>query len=133
VVALLLYAYARGERSSRRIERACVEDVGYRVIAANRKPDHATIARFRRRHEAALAGLFVDVLRSCAQAGLARVGLIAIDGSKVSANASQESSYEYEQIALELLAEAARIDSEEDERYGDRRGDETSCVNFGTA
>src|SRR3974390_2857578 len=75
MVALLLYAYARGERSSRRIERACVEDVAYRVIAANRKPDHATIARFRRRHEVALAGLFVDVLRLCAQAGLGRGGV----------------------------------------------------------
>jgi transposase len=88
MVALLLYAYARGERSSRRIERACVEDVAYRVIAANRKPDHATIARFRRRHEAALAGLFVEVLGMCARAGLAQVGLIAIDGSKLSMNAS---------------------------------------------
>jgi transposase len=124
MVALLLYAYALGERSSRRIERACVEDVAYRVIAANRKPDHATIARFRQRHEAALAGLFVDVLRLCAQAGLASVGMIAVDGSKLSANASQESSYDYERIAREILAEAARIDTEEDELYGEARGDE---------
>jgi transposase len=124
MVALLLYAYARGERSSRRIERACVEDVGYRVVAANRKPDHATIARFRQRHEAALAGLFVEVLRLCAQAGLAQVGLIAIDGSKLSANASQESSFDYERIAREILAEAARVDEAEDELYGEARGDE---------
>jgi transposase len=124
MVALLLYAYARGERSARRIERGCVEDVAYRVIAANRKPDHATIARFRRRHEAALAGLFAEVLRLCAQAGLAQVGLIAIDGSKLSANASQESSHDYQRIAWEILAEAGRIDEQEDERFGDARGDE---------
>jgi transposase len=124
MVALLLYAYARGERSSRGIERACVEDVAYRVIAANRKPDHATVARFRQRHELALAGLFVEVLRLCARAGLAQVGMIAIDGSKLSANASQESSYDYERIAREILAEAARVDEQEDELYGDARGDE---------
>lgn len=124
MVALVLYAYARGERSSRRIERACVEDVAYRVIAANRKPDHATIARFRQRHEAALAGLFVDVLRICAKAGLAKVGMIAVDGSKLSANASQESSFDYERIAREILAEAARVDEAEDELYGEARGDE---------
>ena len=124
MVALLLYAYAREERSSRAMERACVEDVAYRVIAANRKPDHATIARFRQRHEAALAGLFVEVLRLCAQAGLAKVGMIAIDGSKLSANASQESSYDYERIAREILAEAARVDEAEDELYGEARGDE---------
>ena len=73
MVALLLYAYARGERSSRGIERACVEDVAYRVIAANQRPDHATIARFRQRHEAALAGLFGEVLALCAEAGLVQV------------------------------------------------------------
>jgi len=74
VVALLLYAYARGNRSSRAIERACVEDVAYRVIAAQTKPDHATLARFVERHEAALAGLFGEVLGLCARAGLAQVG-----------------------------------------------------------
>src|SRR2546422_6170637 len=68
VVALLLYAYARGNRSSRAIERACVEDVAYRVIAANRVPDHSTIAEFRVRHEAALADLFGEVLSLCRQA-----------------------------------------------------------------
>ena len=100
-----------------------MEDVAYRVIAANREPDHATIARFGQRHEAALAGLFVEVLRLCAQAGLAKVGMIAIDGSKLSANASQESSYDYERIAREILAEAARVDEQEDELYGEARGD----------
>jgi transposase len=66
MVALLLYSYALGRRSSRAIERACVEDVAYRVIAANQVPDHCTIARFRHRHEAALAGLFGEVLALCA-------------------------------------------------------------------
>ncbi len=75
MVALLLYAYARGERSSRGIERRCVEDVAYRVIAAQQTPDHATIARFRVRHEAALAGLFSEVLGLCREAGLVKVGV----------------------------------------------------------
>ncbi len=124
MVALLLYAYARGQRSSRVIERECVEDIAYRVIAANRVPDHTTVARFRQRHEAALAGLFGDVLEMCAQAGLAKVGLIAIDGTKVQANASRDSNRDYEQIAREVLEEADAVDREEDERYGDARGDE---------
>ncbi len=124
MVALLLYGYAKGQRSSRVIERACVEDIAYRVIAANEVPDHTTIARFRQRHEAALGGLFGDVLAMCADAGLAKVGLIAIDGTKVHANASRHSNRDYEQIAKEILAEAEAVDSEEDERYGDARGDE---------
>ncbi|MCA1680607.1 MAG: transposase [Actinobacteria bacterium] len=124
MVALLLYGYAKGQRSSRVIERACIEDIAYRVIAANEVPDHTTIARFRQRHEAALAGLFGDVLGMCAEAGLAKVGLIAIDGTKVKANASRHSNRDYEQIAKEILAEADAVDSEEDERYGDARGDE---------
>src|SRR6202051_101514 len=70
MVALVLYAYCKGQRSSRGIERACVEDIAFRVIAANQRPDHATIARFRVRHEDALAGLFGQVLALCAQAGM---------------------------------------------------------------
>jgi transposase len=124
VVALLLYAYAMGNRSSRGIERECVEDIAYRIIAANLKPDHSTIAEFRVRHETALAGLFTDVLGVCARAGLVKVGVVAIDGTKMSANASQERNHGYERIAREILAEAARIDAEEDELYGDARGDE---------
>jgi transposase len=124
MVALLLYAYAKGQRSSRAIERACVEDIAYRVIAANEVPDHTTIARFRQRHEAALGGLFGDVLGLCAQAGLASIGVIAIDGTKVHANASRHSNRAYEQIAREILAEADAVDREEDERYGEKRGDE---------
>jgi transposase len=124
MVALLLYAYAKGQRSSRVIERACVEDIAYRVIAANAVPDHTTIARFRQRHEAALAELFGEVLGMCAEAGLAKVGLIAIDGTKLQANASRHSNRDYEQIAREILAEADAVDRAEDERFGDARGDE---------
>ncbi len=122
MVALLLYAYAKGQRSSRVIER--VEDIAYRVIAANEVPDHTTVARFRQRHEVALAGLFGEVLALCAEAGLAKVGLIAIDGTKVHANASRHSNRDYEQIAREILEEADAVDREEDERFGEARGDE---------
>jgi transposase len=124
MVSLLLYAYARGERSSRGIERKCVEDVAYRVIAAQQKPDHATIARFRARHEDALAELFSSVLGLCKQAGLVKVGVIAIDGTKVHANASHHSNLDYEQLAKEILKEAGEIDAAEDELYGEARGDE---------
>ena len=124
MVALLLYGYAVGRRSSRVIERACVDDVAFRVIAANQRPDHCTIARFRQRHEAALAGLFGEVLALCADAGLVGVAVLAVDGTKVHANASQHQNLDYEQIAREILAEADAVDRAEDERFGDRRGDE---------
>src|SRR3954468_4015682 len=124
MVALLLYAYARGERSSRGIERKCVEDVAYRVIAAHQTPDHATIARFRVRHEESLAALFTEVLSLCAEAGLVEVGLIAIDGTKVHANASHHCNLDYEQLAREILKEAGDVDAAEDELFGDARGDE---------
>jgi transposase len=124
MLALLLYAYCKGQRSSRVIERESVEDVAYRVIAANQRPDHTTIARFRQRHETALADLFGQVLELCAEAGLVKVGVIAIDGTKVHANASQHAARDYEQLAREILAEADQVDREEDERYGDARGDE---------
>jgi transposase len=123
MVSLLLYAYARGERSSRGIERKCVEDVVYRVIAAQQKPDYATIARFRARHEDALAELFT-VLSLCKQAGLVKVGVIAIDGTKIHANASHHCNLDYEQLAKEILKEASEIDAAEDELDGDARGDE---------
>jgi transposase len=109
--ALLLYAYAIGERSSQRIERRCVEDVACRVIAANQAPDHTTIARFRQRHKAALAELFGEVLALCAEAGLVNVGLLAIDGTKVHANASQHANRDYEQLAREILEEADAVDA----------------------
>ena len=88
MVALLLYAYATGTRSSRAIERHLTDDVAFRVIAAGQTPDHATIARFRRRHEDALCGLFSDVLALCQKAGLVRSGTLALDSTKLHANAS---------------------------------------------
>jgi transposase len=127
MVALLLYAYAVGERSSRQIERRCVEDVAFRVIAANRAPDHCTISRFRRRHAERLADLFVQVLGMCAKAGMVRVGTVAVDGTKVCANAGLSANRTYEKIREEvgrILAEADEVDAAEDERFGDARGDE---------
>jgi transposase len=124
MVALLLYVYAIGERSSRRIERRCRDDVAVRVITANQAPDHTTIARFRQRHEAALGELFGEVLALCAEAGLVKVGVVAIDGTKVHANASQHANRDYEQLAREILDEAAEVDRLEDEQFGEARGDE---------
>jgi len=124
MVALLLYAYARGIRSSRVIERACDEDVAFRVLAAQQQPDHATIARFVERHEHAIAGLFGEVLTLCARSGLAKVGVIAVDGTKVAANASRNENRDYEQLAREILEEVKAVDAAEDELYGDARGDE---------
>ena len=124
MVALLLYAYARGVRSSRAIERACEEDVAFRVLAAHQVPDHTTIARFRQRHQEALAGLFGEVLALCADAGLVGAEVLAVDGTKIHANASERATCDYEQIAREVLADADAIDAEEDERFGDWRGDE---------
>jgi hypothetical protein len=87
-------------------------------------PDHATIARFRVRHEESLAALFTEVLSLCKEAGLVKVGLIAVDGTKVHANASHHCNLDYEQIAREILKEAEALDAAEDELYGDARGDE---------
>src|SRR5712691_4340172 len=90
MVALLVYAYCVGERSSRVIERRCSEDVAFRVIAANQLPDHATIARFRAAHQDALAELFGQILGLCARVGLVKAGLVAVDGTRMEANASRE-------------------------------------------
>jgi transposase len=114
MLALLVYAYCVGERSSRMIEKRLVEDVAFRVVAANQHPDHATIARFRAGHESAIAALFGQVLAVCSRAGLLRPGLIAIDGTKLNANASRDASRTAEQIAEEILAEAAATDAAED-------------------
>jgi hypothetical protein len=94
------------------------------VIAANEMPDHTTIARFRQRHETALARLFGDVLGLCAQAGLASVEVVAVDGTKVYASASRDATRDYEQIAKEILEQADKVDREEDALFGERRGDE---------
>jgi transposase len=124
MVGLLAYAYCVGERSSRGIERRCREDVAFRVICANQVPDHATIARFRVRHQQELAELFGGVLGLCAKAGLVEPAVLAVDGSKFAAAASDSAIRTYEELAREILAEAGRIDAAEDERYGDARGDE---------
>lgn len=127
MVALLLYAYAVGERSSRGIERRCREDVGFRVVTANRIPDHATIARFRGRHEQALADTFTQVLALCARAGLVSVGVVALDGSLLAGNASPGATRSYASIRSEverMLAEAAQADAAEDEQLGEARGAE---------
>jgi transposase len=124
MVALLVYAYAIGVRSSRAIERRCHDDVAFRVITANRAPDHATIARFRVRHEAAIAGLFGDVLALCARSGLVKVGVVAVDGTKIAAAATHHATRDYAQIGREIVEDAARIDAEEDELFGEARGDE---------
>ena len=114
MLALLLYCWSRGMRSSRAIERACVEDVACRVIAAHQRPDHATIARFVVRHERALGELFGEVLGLCADAGLATVGVIAIDGTKVHANASRDRAMDYEQIARAIVEETVVTDAARD-------------------
>jgi len=114
MLAVLVYAYCTGERSSRRIERRLVEDVAFRVVAANQQPDHATIARFRGTHETAIASLFGQVLAVCAKQGLLRPGLVAIDGTRMVANASKEANRTAEQVAEEILAEAAETDASED-------------------
>jgi Transposase domain (DUF772) len=124
VVALLFYACAQGVRSSRGIERKCREDVAFMVITAMRVPDHSTIAEFRKRHEVALAALFTDVLGLCEKAGLVKVGVIAIDGTKISANASMGANRSYGRIARELLDEVDETDRREDEVYREARGDE---------
>ena len=124
MLSLLLYAYATGVSSSRQIERCCEVDVAFKVIAAMRVPDHSTIAEFRRRHQDAIADVFVQVLALCAEAGLVKVGVIAIDGTKIQANASRDCSRSYVSIVEELLADAEQADREEDERHGDDRGDE---------
>jgi transposase len=124
MLTLLTYAYAVGERSSRGIERRCREDVAFRVICANQVPDHDAIARFRVRHEQALSDIFSQVLGLCAKAGLVRTGVVAVDGSKFAAAASDRAVSTYEKIAEEILAEADRIDRAEDEIYGEARGDE---------
>jgi len=124
MVTLLLFAYATGQRSSRGIERHCRQDIAYRVITANVIPDHATIARFVVRHEAALAELFSEVLALCGKAGLIKAGVIAIDGTRLAANASPEANREYEQLAKEIVAEAKATDEAEDDQFGEARGDE---------
>jgi transposase len=127
LLALLLYGYCRGVRSSRQIGRLCEVDVAFRVICARDVPDHSVIARFRQAHQRAFADLFVQVLQLAAKAGLGRFGTIAIDGTKIAANASVDANRTEEwlrQQVATIVAEAQRIDADEDAEHGDRRGDE---------
>jgi len=128
MVSLLIYAYCLGERSSRKIERLCERDIAFRVICANHVPDHATIARFRQNNERGLEKLFCEVLRLCAEAGLLKVGLLALDGTKIRARASLEANRTYDYLREEVrgwLVEAEETDASEDRLWGtDGRGDE---------
>jgi transposase len=117
MTGLWLYAYCVGEQSSRQVERRCVEDVPFRVLAANQRPDHSTIARFRQEHSAALSGLFAQVLALCARAGLVRVDVVALDGTKLRANASRNASREVADLEAQLaawFAEAEDVDAAEE-------------------
>jgi len=109
VVSLLLYAYCVGVRSCRQIERACRGDVAFKVITAMEVPDHSTIAEFRRRHQDRIAELFIEVLGLCSEAGLVRVGEIAIDGTKLRASASYDRNRGYASIVAEILEEAEQV------------------------
>lgn len=131
LLALLLYAYCSGQRSSRRIEQLCEVDVAFRVICANDRPDHTTIARFRQRYDAHAKALFIEVLSLCREAGLTRVGVVAVDGTKIAADASVKANRTRDQIEAEIaarvdemMAEAAEVDAAEDDEFGGRRGDE---------
>jgi hypothetical protein len=123
-VSLLTYAYATGVFSSRGIERHCRQDIAYRVTTANRVPDHATVARFVRRHEVALAGLFTVVLELCDRAGLVECGVVALDGTKLPGNATRETTVDFGHVARELIGVAIATDEAEDAEYGEARGDE---------
>jgi transposase len=127
MTGVLLYGYCTGTRSSRKLERLCVQDVALRYLAINQKPDHATLARFRQENEEALEGLFIEEMKLCQEAGLVKVGLVALDGTKIKANASLSANRTLEGIEKEvkrIFKEAAKVDAEEDRKYGkDRRGD----------
>jgi transposase len=135
MVRLLLYGYARGVYSSRKIQTRTFEDVAFRYLSGDQHPDHATIAEFRKRHLEALSGLFTQALLLCSEAGLVKLGHVSIDGTKIKANASKHKAMSYKhmnetearlkQEIDALLAAAEKTDAEEDAQYGkDRDGDE---------
>ena len=135
MVKVLLYAYCTGVASSRKIERHLCEDIAFRVLAANNTPDFRTVSDFRKDHLKALAGLFLQVLRLCQKAGLVKLGHVALDGTKIRANASRHKAMSYKRMkeeearleaeVMELLKKAAMVDEAEDQRYGrGKRGDE---------
>lgn len=134
MVALLLYAYCVGVPSSRKIEQRTHEDIAFRVLAANTHPDHSCLSEFRRIHLSALGALFVQVLRLCERMGLVKLGVVALDGTKLKANASKHKAMSQERMkkemerleqkVRELLAAAEQADAQEDAQYGKgRRGD----------
>jgi transposase len=135
MTALLLYAYSRGIYSSRRIEQSCEERADFMAVTAMEKPDHSTICQFRNDHREALCGLFVQVLALCRDAGLAKLGHVALDGTKVRANASKHAAMSYARmvkaepelakLVREWMEEAKSTDEEEDDEHGPgSRGDE---------
>lgn len=132
---VLLYAYCVGLPSSRKIEKALVEEVALRYLAANNTPDFRTIADFRKRHLQALRGLFLQVLKLCQKAGLVKLGHVALDGTKMKANASKHKAMSYARMSEEekrlqaevdeMFRRAEEIDEKEDAEFGpDKRGDE---------
>lgn len=129
LLALLIYAYAVGERSSRRIERLCVDHVAFRVLCGQDGPDHSTIARFRAEHYDRFADLFAQVLRLCATAGMVRVGVVSIDGTKIAADASKSANRsgdwlreQAQRVAAEVVADAAAVDAAEEAAAAARGG-----------
>ena len=129
LLAVLVYAYAIGERSSRRIETLCGEHVAFQVLCGRDVPDHTVIARFRAAHEDRFADVFAQVLVMCAKAGMGKLGTVAIDGTKIAANASVFANRAEESLRAEarrIMAEAAAVDAAEDAEFGDARGDEVA-------
>jgi transposase len=127
LLGVLLYGYCLGVRFSRQIERRLHEDLAFRVLAANQTPDHVTIARFRVRHEQALAGFLVASLKLCAAAGMVQVGVVALDGTKVAGNAADKANRTLDRLdaeVAEILRQAADADQREDLEHGRARGDE---------
>ena len=126
MLALLIYAYSNKVRSSRKIEQLCRRDAGFRLIVGDAVPDHTVIARFRRRHATDMEALFVEVLKLCREAGLLRLGVIALDGTKIKANAALDANRTARSLAEEVaavFAEAEAVDAAEDVLSGERRGD----------
>ena len=134
MVKVWLYGYCVGIRSSRKLERALHEDVGFRMLSGNQQPDYWTLSEFRRRHLGALRGLFVQTVKLAQRAKLVKLGQVAIDGTKLKANASKHKAMSYARMEKEekrlreeircYFEEVETTDQEEDERYGSKRGDE---------
>ena len=135
MLKLLIYGYTTGVRSSRGIEKRCHDDVAFRFLAANQAPDFRSVARFRRRHLAALDALFLEILKMCQQAGMVKLGRVGLDGSKVRANASRHKAMSYKRMTEreadlqaevdDLLADAEATDAAEDDKFGpDGRDDD---------